>query len=955
MPTYASGTLVRARGREWVVLPESTDDFLVLRPLAGGDADIAGILPHAEDVESATFAPPNADDLGDHRSASLLRDALRIGFRSTGGPFRSLARLAVDPRPYQYVPLLMALRQETTRLLIADDVGIGKTIEAGLVAAELLAQGQAKGLAVVCPPSLAEQWQAELREKFATEAELVLPSAVTRLQRGLTADESIFDRHRITVVSADYIKSDNRRHEFLRTAPDLVIVDEAHTCVVDDSGKGGRGRTQRYRLLQDLAQDETRHLVLVTATPHSGSEGAFRNMLGVLDPSLRDLDLRSDDARRKVARHLIQRRRADVRRFMEDTKFPSDRKSTEVAYTLAPAYRSLFDDVVAYARGQVADRTGTVLEQRVRWWSALALLRAAASSPKAAAATLTTRSETLASPDQATADAVGKATVFDQTEDDSTGAEDASPGAVSFLDEASPEARHLTDLADRFRALTPGDDAKLTALTRRVRALLKDGVSPIVFCRFIATAQYVKAHLAEELKKVQIDVVTGELAPDDRASRVGALLDAAEGQPRILVATDCLSEGVNLQDGFQAVIHYDLAWNPTRHEQREGRVDRFGQVADVVYAVTLYGEDTGIDGIVLDVLLRKHAQIRKDLGISVPVPNDTNDRVVEALLNGMLMRGKQHEQLELDLNLVPEAKAFEDEWNSAAEHEKVSRSRYAQAAIRPDEVATEVDEARARLGSPADVAQFVRDALTEVGAATATAPDGLSLEMHSIPATLRDVLARTGTPGAATLRWVNDLPAPRGAAVLHRTDERVAALARFVLDGALDRRIPDAERPARRAGVITTTDVTAVTVLLVVRVRVHVTLPGRHETRTEVAEETRLLAFRGTPAKPEWLPDDEVQIVLAATPTANTPPDLARGLVENVIKALPQVSAHLDDEARSTAEQMREAHARVRQTARGRGAAEGFGVRGLTVEPQLPADILGLFVYRPDRSKAGAA
>ena len=140
MSTYAVGTLVRARGREWVVLPDSTDDFLVLRPLAGSDADIAGVLPDLEPVEHASFPPPSADDLGDARSASLLRDALRIGFRSTGGPFRSLASLAVDPRPYQYVPLMLALRQETVRLLIADDVGIGKTVEAGLVAAELLAR-----------------------------------------------------------------------------------------------------------------------------------------------------------------------------------------------------------------------------------------------------------------------------------------------------------------------------------------------------------------------------------------------------------------------------------------------------------------------------------------------------------------------------------------------------------------------------------------------------------------------------------------------------------------------------------------------------------------------------------------------------------------------------------------------------------------------------------------------
>src|SRR5699024_2054089 len=146
-----------------------------------------------------------------------------------------------------------------------------------------------------------------------------------------------------------------------------------------------------------------------------------------------------------------------------------------------------------------------------------------------------------------------------------------------------------------------------------------------------------------------------------RSARVAELLQKAEGQPRVLVATDCLSEGINLQDGFQSVIHYDLAWNPTRHEQREGRVDRFGQRAEVVHAVTVYGENTGIDGIVLDVLLRKHIQIRKDLGISVPVPSDTNDRVLAALLEGVLLRGADSDQMELDLGLTTEAMKLEED------------------------------------------------------------------------------------------------------------------------------------------------------------------------------------------------------------------------------------------------------------------------------------------------------
>ncbi|MGH2820057.1 MAG: helicase, partial [Actinomycetota bacterium] len=147
---YASGSLVAARGREWVVLPESTEEFLVLRPLGGAVEDVAGVFPALEEVASASFPPPLPDDLGDELSARMLRSALRIGFHASAGPFRSLAGLAFDPRSYQLVPLLMALRLKNVRMLIADDVGIGKTIEAGLIASELLAQGDARGLAVLC-------------------------------------------------------------------------------------------------------------------------------------------------------------------------------------------------------------------------------------------------------------------------------------------------------------------------------------------------------------------------------------------------------------------------------------------------------------------------------------------------------------------------------------------------------------------------------------------------------------------------------------------------------------------------------------------------------------------------------------------------------------------------------------------------------------------------------------
>src|ERR671916_1051428 len=193
--SYAVGSLVKARGREWVVVPESEEDLLVLRPLGGTEDEVTGDFLPLETVEPATFDLPDPTRRGDYLSSRLLRDAVRLGFRSSAGPFRSFAKIAVEPRPYQLVPLILALKLDPIRILIADDVGIGKTIEAALVARELLDRGEADRLAVLCPPQLAGQWEAELKEKFHIEAEQVLPSTPTPPERPPPTGGSIFDRY----------------------------------------------------------------------------------------------------------------------------------------------------------------------------------------------------------------------------------------------------------------------------------------------------------------------------------------------------------------------------------------------------------------------------------------------------------------------------------------------------------------------------------------------------------------------------------------------------------------------------------------------------------------------------------------------------------------------------------------------------------------------------------------
>lgn len=488
---FQVGSLVRAREREWVVLPESEDDLLILRPLGATDDEIAGILPALETIEPATFPPPDPEVVGDARGARLLRDALRLGFRSSAGPFRSFGRLAIEPRPYQLVPLLMALKQDPVRLLIADDVGIGKTIEATLIAREMLDRGDAQRLCVLCPPHLAEQWQKELQSKFHMSPELVLPSTAKRLERGLRLNESLFEAYPQVIVSTDYIKSDRHREDFVRACPELVIVDEAHTFAF---GARSAGRHQRHELLQRLAADSDRHVILVTATPHSGKEDAFRSLLGILDEELGQLpeDLSGAEReadRRKVADRLVQRRRADIREYLVDTPFP-DRLSRDHTYELTPDFKKLFDDALHWAREAIQDESGDKRRQRVRWWSALALLRAIGSSPAAAAATLRNRANNVEAASVEEADELGRRSVLDESGDEDAESLDTTPGVLAAgeaegegeepaEERLHPDRRRLLDSARAAEALSGDRDPKLVEATKLVKKLVADGSSVV--------------------------------------------------------------------------------------------------------------------------------------------------------------------------------------------------------------------------------------------------------------------------------------------------------------------------------------------------------------------------------------------------------------------------------------------------------------------------------------------
>ena len=301
---FHAGSLVRARGREWVVLPGSEGDLLKLRPFGGSGEDTTMLYAslELESPKSALFPPPDPRWAGSHDGARLLRDASVLKLRTGAGPFRSLGNVAVEPRAYQLVPLMMALKQKVTRVLIADDVGVGKTIEAGLIVRELLDRGEIARCAVLCPPHLVDQWVGELQDRFNIGAEGLTASNAARLERSVPHG-ALFDHYPFMVVSLDYIKTDRHRDNFLHMAPECVVVDEAHTCTL-------RGREQqlRFELLQKLAGDETRHLLLLTATPHSGDDDAFYNLLSLLNRdflALKEAGANRQKLRERLARYFV--------------------------------------------------------------------------------------------------------------------------------------------------------------------------------------------------------------------------------------------------------------------------------------------------------------------------------------------------------------------------------------------------------------------------------------------------------------------------------------------------------------------------------------------------------------------------------------------------------------------------------------------------------------------------
>lgn len=944
---FKPGSLVSLHHRDWVVLPSQDEQVILLKPLGGTDAEIKGVYRDlANDLEliqPAEFAPPGPEHLGHFSSALVLYNAARLSFRNGAGPFRSMGQLSFRPRSYQLVPLIMALRLPTKRLLIADDVGVGKTIEALLIVREMLDRAEIKGFAVICLPHLCDQWQRELKDKFGIEAVIIRSGTIKSLERELSADETIFQHYRYQIISIDYIKGDRKREVFLNHVPDLVIVDEAHTCAQPKGSHGGQ--MQRHRLVKAIAADATQHLLLLTATPHSGKQEEFQSILGLLDPSFEALDIveASSSQKKKVAQHFVQRRRKNVEQWLDEkTPFP-EREPLELSYQLSPAYRKVFYAVLKLARNLAKGGAGeTAFSARLRYYLAIGLIRGVMSSPATGEAMLHKKLEkSLMESDEGENESEYIQPAL--LDDDAQQQEDKAP--TELVDRAafsSSEQKAIRALRDQVAKLRGFEhDEKAAATFRTLKKWLKtDNV--IVFCRYIQTANYLGELLQPALKKtfgkqLVLEVITSELSDEERKRKVEELGEDPRSK-KLIIATDCMSEGINLQEKFSAALHYDLPWNPNRLEQREGRIDRFGQPKKTVKTLLLYGEDNPMDGTVLKVLLRKARQIRQSIGISVPFPDDSKS-IMDAVLTAVLLKEQKAEdnteQLGFDFGNSDEVKQKEREVEAAyeriKEREKKITSVFAQNAIKPDELLPYLRETDEALGNAETVQWLLQEAMSMLGATLTPSEKGFQLHTTNLPLQLKGYL-----PSKEKLAISFESPTPPNHLYLSRNHAFVEGLCQYLLEAAL---AADPHIGVARAAVFRSEEITQRTTLYLLRVRnVIANQKGENEL---VAEEMKLWGLAVTGEEESFLdPEEAMTLLKKARLSTEVGKHTSLDQLSHALEDYQRCKTYALTLAESRATHMEEGHEQFRKTIDGNQYRK--------VMPVLPPDVLGVYVILPE-------
>ncbi|MBN1233297.1 MAG: DEAD/DEAH box helicase family protein [Candidatus Coatesbacteria bacterium] len=941
---FEDGSLVKFRNRQWVKIPSNNNDLVLLQPLNGTEEETVGIYKQLgmqlDNLEPYTFPLPDKSDIGEKSLTMLLFDAIRLSIRSSSSTFRSIARLSFRPRAYQIVPLVMALRQkENIRLFIADDVGVGKTIETILVLKELIERGEIKKFAVLCLPHLCDQWQKEMQEKMGIDPVIIRTNTQGRLDREMHGDRSIYDYYPYQIISIDFIKFEKRRNEFIINAPEMVVIDEAHSC----SRPSGTNNSQklRYSIVEELAKNSDKGLILLTATPHSGKIDEFQSLLGLISNDFLEMDITTADAeqRRQIAKYYVQRRRNDLEKwFNEETPFPN-RIPNVFYYSFSDNFLAYYEKIHTFAlKLMKKDNTLKAIQQKFRYWSALVLLRGITSSPASGIEMLKNRIK----------------------REEDKGLEEIEDDIPYIEKDFTPDDNIRTDIIDRteFNSYEKGklsefaselesfkgleNDSKLAKLNEILKSLLKEGFNTIVYCRFINTAKYIEEFLKGELEKIHKSIIVQAVtSEDDDETRKIRIDDMLLYEKRILIATDCLSEGINLQDKFNAVIHYDLPWNPNKLEQREGRIDRFGQKCKEVKVYYILGENNRIDKVIWDILLEKIKNIRKNTGISVPFPED-NATLMDLLFEGILKKeavDRHIDQGEIfeDIRYVELARKAEEEIDNARKREEESREIFAQNAIKANEIEEDLLALDDTIGSPEAVEKFVINAVQAIrGINLKGAGKGYYVNAQDLDEILSHELFKSKKKD--TLKISFKSPVDEGFTYIGRNHPFVEQLSKMVIAQAFSKEVRDDY--IRRVSVIKSSEVNKITSIFILRLR-HV-IEEKKRGRKIYAEEVILFGYSGLSDAVEITDREELEKILSMPPSANMEKEEKVYWFEEIMRFYNTgLQERLKLLSETRLDNFIESHERYKKI-----IDKGSSYRKLN---PLSPDLLGLYILVPDK------
>ena len=624
LSTILPGTQVQARGLAWEVVHSEPAGGEHRYRLRCTDGDFRGmeldlLYPFEEITPIVTeLDPKRAGRLAQWRlyhEAFLLEQAL--------GPS---ALLAVQPgrldiAPYQLVPVMRAIRMSRPRLLLADGVGLGKTVEAGLVIAELIARRRAHRILIVSPAGpLLEQWRAEMRDRFGLRFDTVCSSGeLQERRRSLVLGANPFDHLSFCLTSIDFAKQEKVLQELERTVWDLVIIDEAHHCV--SLGSGGDWEDSQRRRLAEVLAKQTDGLLLLTATPHDGFDAHFASVMELLDPSL--VDGRGGLRGERYRQHVVRRLKQHIKDPVTGAPLFKDRQVFPCPVSYSPETHPLFAAMQQALMAAIAPRLKQAVRQQ-KFGEVLAfvsLLKRSVSTAAACHRTLSvirdryadmvargeseteTRRQRLKTLKdyQRRLERFGALSFEEEQDQAFLEAEDMasdllSNGLEEFalkIDEIQRTQRRHREQGKRIQTTRDALDAlvtlaeearpqdpKLSAVLGQVQAIrqAKPVANILVYTEYTdsqdSLVAYLKAALAQGSLSGEVLAISGS---DSEAVRTSITERFKTHDGIVLVSTDATSEGLNLHARCHHLIHLELPYNPNRLEQRNGRIDRYGQ------------------------------------------------------------------------------------------------------------------------------------------------------------------------------------------------------------------------------------------------------------------------------------------------------------------------------------------------------------------------------------------